>query len=729
MEQSSRRSGLAPEIGVLAVVAAASLPLARLFQEPAPGQVGFGTVEIAAIVLSGAVAWGLRRIRLPVLLSAVVSALGFFWFAAALFHTRSLFGPFPSPESVNLVLDSLQAGMRAVATEAAPVVPSASFLCLAALGIWATVWLADDAAIRLRHPLLAIGLALPIFAMPGTLIRAQRGWVDVALFCFSALLLLFLDERARLARWAGGGVRSWQPGLAGRLGVIAVVLGVLAAPILPGYSQPPGGSLRAATGTRVTVNPLVAVRPSLNESPIASLFRVRSRTPLYWRLTALDRFDGNVWTATPESARLSPGRDGVQRSSPAPRTVRVEQEYLIDNLAGPWVPAAFEPVRVEDIRGVSMQATSRTMLASRGFRTGQAFRVISEVPAPIGEELNADDGPDPDGERYTALPFRMPAFVALEALRITSGASTRLERAIAIQSYLRTFTYDEDVALHHGVIDLVEFLRDVKKGYCEQFASAMAVLARTLGIPARVVVGFGTGEPGRTPDEYLVTSRQAHAWTEIHFAGHGWIAFEPTPRSGGFAPPSYTTTGVAQSPVDPSPTASPGAVGPSPTTGPAERDRAENVDAGANADARGGLPVLPVGLGVVLVGAAAALPGAALVRRRRRRARAKTPSELVGVRYVEFLEWCRGVALGRSTGETPLEHAGRVGRVQGVATPEPLRVLALAATEAVYADAGGQADPAAAEHAAREARTALAVVVPRWRKIRTRAGWAWWTRV
>src|SRR5690606_17879971 len=114
-----------------------------------------------------------------------------------------------------------------------------------------------------------------------------------------------------------------------------------------------------------------------------------------------------------------------------------------------------------------------------------------------------------------------------------AGATTAFQQALAIQEELRSWEYSLDPPQGHSGEVMRAFIT-TRIGYCEQYAGTMAVMLRSLGIPARVAVGFS---PGRLVDpeagEYLITSANAHAWVEVLFPGLGWIAFEPTPRSDG----------------------------------------------------------------------------------------------------------------------------------------------------------------------------------------------------
>src|SRR2546422_9770823 len=160
---------------------------------------------------------------------------------------------------------------------------------------------------------------------------------------------------------------------------------------------------------------------------------------------------------------------------------------------------------------------------------GLTYDVISRAPAPTFEELNGVPSlGGPLAAPYLKLPSIPQAITAL-AHRIADPQPTPYRKILAIQTYLRTFTYDEHVVAGHDVDYLLEFLTKTKAGYCEQFAGSVAVMLRALGIPARGAGGFAPGQPGPVPGTYSVTTQNAHAWVEVLFPTFGWLPFEPTP--------------------------------------------------------------------------------------------------------------------------------------------------------------------------------------------------------
>jgi hypothetical protein len=132
-------------------------------------------------------------------------------------------------------------------------------------------------------------------------------------------------------------------------------------------------------------------------------------------------------------------------------------------------------------------------------------------------------------ETYLALPESVPRRVRDLAAQITSGQSTPYDRAKAIEAYLRQFPYTLEIPAPPAGRDVADyFLFDLQKGYCDYYATALVVLARAAGLPARLVAGYASGYYDAPAAAYRVTQADAHAWAEIYFTGLGWVEFEPT---------------------------------------------------------------------------------------------------------------------------------------------------------------------------------------------------------
>jgi hypothetical protein len=411
----------------------------------------------------------------------------------------------------------------------------------------------------------------------------------------------------------------------------------------------------------------------------------------------------------------------------------VAQDIQIQALGGPWLPAVFEPVRVDGLRGAAEDPVSRTLISPTDLHPGMRYHVESRAPLLTFEELDLAPSAAKDValQPYLQLPpgqqtvrIRQISRQVLAKAHVTGASPFR--QAVALQTFLRTFTYDENVLLTHTIDDIVDFLTQDQTGYCEQFATAMAAMARTIGLPSRVAIGFAGGRPGLAQNELIVTSRNAHAWVEIWFDGFGWVQFEPTPRSDAVVVPSYTSpTGSIVVPT----TQPSSATTPEPSTSPSTKPSAVTEPAPGTKTAGGGgstriLTVALVALGGLFLLLALVFPVAGASRRALRRSRAKTAHDRVAVRYLDFLDWCAATGARRGAGETPLEHARRLA---GASSERNIAVEALArlAVDAVYARPNG-IDAAAAARAARDARASVATSLSRKKRVLWRLGWAWW---
>ena len=181
--------------------------------------------------------------------------------------------------------------------------------------------------------------------------------------------------------------------------------------------------------------------------------------------------------------------------------------------------------------------------------SGNMYRVDSLIQQPGLAQLQAVVANSPSGvvypqwiaERYLQLPSTLPADLVRLANELTAKARTPYEKASAIESYLRKFPYTLDVSQPPADRDVVEyFLFDLKRGYCDYYATAMVVLARAAGLPARLVTGYATGSFDPRIERFVVTANDAHSWVEIYFPGLGWVEFEPTGGRSPFERPEET---------------------------------------------------------------------------------------------------------------------------------------------------------------------------------------------
>jgi transglutaminase-like putative cysteine protease len=249
----------------------------------------------------------------------------------------------------------------------------------------------------------------------------------------------------------------------------------------------------------------------------------------YWFGRAYDIYTGQGWqTGATETSRVPPS---ATITNPDPfaadlTTVNITRaEQLGSTLYSPG-----RPVSVSQPVSIDWHSVTGDYVAGQ---TVSANYVISAWTLAVpSRDLLSSNLPAPDAIRsiYLSLPETLPNRVRELAASITSTAVSPYEKATAIADYLRSYDYSLDIPLPPSDQDVVDyFLFDLKKGYCDYYASAMVVMARAEGLPARIAVGYAGGFAAESQDALLVTEAQAHAWVEVYIAPYGWIPFEPTP--------------------------------------------------------------------------------------------------------------------------------------------------------------------------------------------------------
>src|SRR5271157_1654814 len=256
-----------------------------------------------------------------------------------------------------------------------------------------------------------------------------------------------------------------------------------------------------------------------------------------WRGLALTSFDGRRWfndnTDRIPLPPVAPERFVVPREEgwPVSRGRLLNYRVVLSPVSTDVLFAAAEARQLRGrLRLIAMDETGSLHNQQHGGES-VSYDVVSEIGTPTPEELGAasSDIPAEIRQVYLSLP-PMDRRVTELARRITAGAGDNYRRAVAVQSYLQdNFGYTLDPSGIDPHDPIPSFLFTVRKGYCEYFASAMTVMLRALGVPARPVNGFQTGAYNRVGGDFVVRARDAHTWVEVYFQGYGWVPFDPTP--------------------------------------------------------------------------------------------------------------------------------------------------------------------------------------------------------
>lgn len=270
---------------------------------------------------------------------------------------------------------------------------------------------------------------------------------------------------------------------------------------------------------------------------------VSSSSGRYWRAVAYDTFTGQRWLNTTTVAQAIDGGNHV-RTPPFQARREITQTVTIQAPTGNVLFAAGQPLRVslkamadllviEQEPDASLPIAEITMLHRRdaALRPGDSYLAVSSLSRATVEDLQeaGTDYPAWVTEKFLDLPSDLAPQVGELARQVTAGAATPYDQAVAIEQYLRGFTYNDQIAAPPpGVNGVNYFLFDVQEGYCDYYASSFAMMARTLGIPARVSAGYSQGEYLPEANVYRVREYNGHSWPELFFPGYGWIEFEPT---------------------------------------------------------------------------------------------------------------------------------------------------------------------------------------------------------
>jgi len=278
------------------------------------------------------------------------------------------------------------------------------------------------------------------------------------------------------------------------------------------------------------------------------------RYDLHWRGVSLANFDGHTWS-NPRNQYMLPRQPDT--SFAAPRIGGAPRAYTAAAMAREKVVryrVLMEPIGTNifflapyarSVRGDYRLLAGDSGGAVYDFDSQHAiskYEGVSDIATPAPDELRSAgrNYPAEISEIYLRLPELDPRVTRLAA-DITKSASTDYDRAAAIENHLRTrFAYTLELPKTTPKDPIANFLFERKQGHCEYFASSMAVMLRTLGIPSRVVNGFHGDEFNDITGSYIIRAKHAHSWVEAYFPGYGWQTFDPTPSGGATAPEGWS---------------------------------------------------------------------------------------------------------------------------------------------------------------------------------------------
>ncbi|MEO5898882.1 MAG: DUF3488 and transglutaminase-like domain-containing protein [Ilumatobacteraceae bacterium] len=683
-------------LALLTVVTA--IGLCRLFPDWA-----YLRQMVAVVIGVHAAAAVLRYVRLPIWIALPVLALVAIELLAIVYYPETTRLLLPTGRTIEFLRADLRLVWQQFPSAVAPVPSEGSFAMASAALLSICAVLADTFAFRAFGRAESVVPSGVVFVFTSAL-GTDRNRVVVSALWIGAAIVVIAVLRFGHAReesaWMGSRRRTLGSVLPASLAcaaVAALAAGVLA-PRLPGAESHALFDTRNRGGDVTEVlNPLVDIRSRLINRANVEVFTVKASTGAYWREIGLEDFNGTQWQPLDsESLRSADGELAVSGDGQT-----IEQTISIKSLGGKLIPVAFSPVRTST-PGLYFGDVTQTLLKTdAGIERGDVFDVTSVRANPTPDQLRlATVAGAPSAALYD-LPDSFPDEAAELAREVTAAGANPYDKMVLLQNWFRTnFEYDLSVQAGSSDDAIRQFLR-IRKGYCEQFSGTFAAMARSLGIPARVAIGYTPGDFDAADGTWHVYDRHAHAWPEVWFDGFGWISFEPTPGRGEPGAEGHTGVTAAQDDTAPVLGAGSGAETPlpeAPVTTLANPGGTRPVDPASTASTVAPVTVPATDGGSITDGPALwilgvlALIGAwvwfmpRIVRAAARR-RVHSPTDRVAAAWRRSCDVLRLVGAPATGGATPIEYSRVVEEQVGLGW-HVFNELARTVTLAVYAPTG-----------------------------------------
>ncbi len=731
---------------LLGLLAVAGLAVAMAF---AFGRVFAGRVPTWQLVATALASVGVAALfeRRGLWLATLASLVGLGLLIAWIVLPQTTWYGVPTLRTLRALGRSLEFVGQQARIRVAPTAPLPPLLLAGVTAIWTASFSIHALAIRAGSPLLAVLPPIALVGFADTVLQDGARPIYAVTMLAAAVAVVFADGIRRVRQWGP----VWSSGRRHRLSasvrgsrpvaILVIASAVLVPGLLPGFRSDPLVDLSTEGDGGAGLDPFISIHAQLDEEVARDVFEVRADEPAYWRTLALDEFDGETWSSSDPDGSVR-GQQLITPVALDPGDVPDEAPELsqrfriLNDIDAPYLPMAHPAQElVTPIGPITYDDFLQQTLLDDGLDEGLEYSVTSRIVNPTPEQLDAvryltalQYG------KYTLVPDSVDPRVEQIAQRWTRNEPTPYRKILAIQQHFTggDFFYSTEVEPVADVDALLEFLTVSRTGFCQQFATAMATMVRTLGFPARVAVGYRPG----TADEgvFTVQTKDAHAWVEVFFAGYGWLQFEPTP-----------TRGIHPN-ADPGTYLNPAAPSPSEgsTSGQQPNENSLGGGGGAACQGPGGQPLqgqlcntesrpnggsgrLPPGIldpetasdgsgysvpyrriFLVLLAAFAlflvAVPVAKWILRRRVLGRADEPRARVLAAYRVFDGEAADLGMGRREGETLEEHRERLAATVSFSDGH-LGRLTDATTRAAYAPDGPTREEA--DHIARDARVAL----------------------
>jgi transglutaminase-like putative cysteine protease len=408
------------------------------------------------------------------------------------------------------------------------------------------------------------------------------------------------------------------------------------------------------------------------------VFEAQALRARYWRAVVFDTFDGRQWLNTADAeANYDPGQivpvASWRAREPISQTVTLlapvgdvlfgaadVAQASLRMRATVRPQAGVAPIPAAEAAAGTLPVEFTLVRASRDLDHGDSYTFVSAATnATIVDLENASTAYPPEiADKFLQIPPEFSPRVAELAQRLTADAPTPYAKAKAVEAYLRTIPYDDAIAAPPSGVDPLEyFLFDIQRGYCDYYATAMAMMLRVVGVPARTASGYAEGMFDQESQSFFVTQRDAHTWVEVYFPEYGWIEFEPTAGESPLDRPQTAEDEMSvtsqqeepqpQSPLSPTPPAPRG-----PEDLPPQFTGEELLPQGG--EAASNIPPWWVwALALLLV-----LPaGGFMIWRARSSGPTAFSADLPLLLYERLQQWTQRLGIGPAAHQTPYEHS------------------------------------------------------------------------
>ncbi len=567
----------------LSLAAVIATLLSALSLRPLFADLGWVVPVLTVTAVTALAGVGLRQITTIWPLTALVQLALITVTVSTLFaREESFLGLIPTPDALSRLGELLTEGTTTIRESGAPVPVGPGIVLLATVGIAVIAFSVDLIAASLERPAVAGLPLLAVYCVPAAVLPQGVRWPYFVLGAAGFLGLVAVDSVDRIRAWGrilGSGPEGSRASLGGplsggrRVATVSLAVAVLLPLVTPGVGEQlltngNGDGEGRGRGQISVVNPILTLRRNLSsrsDVPVIT-YTTSMQTPDPLRIATDDTFDGERWApSTGPISRKQKVQEGLPQAPGLSSAVAVrshQTKIKIFELQETYLPLPYPTTQVVIEGNWLYESTSLNVVGDGQTTERTEYTALHNEVLATPEQLAAA-APPPENvvSTYTRLPAQLDPRIRQIATQV-AGKDSDYDQALRLQDYFRSsgeFTYDEKASGaapdDSGKDAVLAFLLD-KRGYCVQFASTMAVMARTLGIPSRVAVGFLPGVKGAT-GEYTISLQDAHAWPELYFEGTGWVRFEPTPATRVPSVPGYART-AAEEESAPAP-ASPGA--------------------------------------------------------------------------------------------------------------------------------------------------------------------------